>query len=74
MKTKTDLYENSHGTKPRGTGHWMIEVTGTDGHGSYTTETYSHYGRLTEAKANAAKRLKEECSRVKHIAQIIILP
>ena len=74
MTTTTETYENSHGRKPRGYGLWALNVTGTDGEGSYTTETYFITGKLTDVKRQAARRLKSDVSAVKSITEIEILP
>ncbi len=74
MKTDTTQYEFSHGRKPKGRGMWVLDVTGTDGRGAYTSERYMIAGTLANARKEAARRLKQECSRVVSITLIEVLP
>ena len=74
MKITLERYEFSHGRKPRGKGLWAVEVTGTDEKGSFTKETYFIAGNLSDARKEAARRLKQDCDRVKRIAEIVVLP
>jgi hypothetical protein len=74
MKTTTGTYENTHGRKPRGYGLWALNVTGTDGQGSYTTETYFITGKLTDVSRQAVRRLKSDVSAVRTVTEIEILP
>lgn len=74
MTTETGLYENTHGKSPKGYGLWWFKITGTDNKGSYTTDELSATGKLTEAKAAACRRMKQEIAGVKTITNIIVLP
>jgi hypothetical protein len=59
MRTNTEKFENSHGRKPRGHGFWGFELTGTDGHGRYTTQEYFESGKLTDAKESCLPQVQE---------------
>ncbi len=74
MTTDTTKYEFSHGRKPKGYGRWAFEVTGIDGQGAYTTEKYFISGKMSDARKEAARRLKQECSRVVMITRVEVLP
>ena len=74
MKADTTQYQFSHGKEPKGSGLWAFEVTGTDGDGAYTTETYFISGKYGDAKKEAVKRFKQECSAVKEITEVVVLP
>lgn len=74
MTTITTAYENTHGRKPKGTGNWALRVTGTNGRGAYTSETYFLYGPLPEAKREATRRMKLDVGAVKTVTAIEILP
>ena len=74
MKTNTERYEFSHGKKPRGKGLWALELTGTDGQGSYTKQEYHESGNLGEAKKQACRRFKNEVGGVKSITEVTVLP
>lgn len=74
MRTETSQYENSHGKKPSGRGCWMLELTGTDGKGSYTTQNFSGYGTLSEVRKNSVRRFKSECGAVKSVTEVVVLP
>ena len=74
MRTNTTLFENSHGKKPKGNGNWWLEVVGTDGKGSYTTETYNVRGTLAEAKKEAKRLMLQEIGAVKSVVEITVLP
>ena len=74
MKTETTQYEFSHGKKHKGYGAWMLEVTGTDGNGSYTTETYQITDKLGDAKKAAVRRMKAEIGAVKNVVEITVMP
>jgi len=50
MRTNTNEFEFSHGRKPKGFGYWALELTGTDGQGRYTSQTYFESGNLAEVK------------------------
>ena len=74
MRTETTQYECSHGRTPKGYGMWALVATGTDGKGSYTSETYFITGNFGEARKQAAKRLKQDCGAVKTVTEIAVLP
>ncbi len=74
MRTNTNEYQFSHGKKPRGLGNWCLRLTGTNGQGSYTTETFFVHGLLTEAKRDACRRFKNEVGGVKSIVECEVLP
>jgi len=74
METNTQQYEFSHGRKPRGEGYWAFRLTGTDGNGRYTSETYFEHGKLGEAKAAACRRMKREIGGVKQVVEVEVLP
>lgn len=74
MKINTESFEFSHGKAPKGRGLWALYATGTDGDGAYTSETYYINGKLSDAIREAAKNLKRDCSRVKAIVDVEVLP
>jgi len=74
MRTNTEKYEFSHGSKPKGRGCWILELTGTDGNGSYTTQEYTERGTLSEARKNAVRRFKSEVGGVKEVTEVEVLP
>jgi hypothetical protein len=53
---------------------WALVATGTDGKGSYTSETYFITGDFGDARKQAAKRFKQDCSGVKRVTEIVVLP
>jgi len=74
METNTTEYVNSHGKEPRGRGLWLLKLTGTDGEGRYTDETYMVAGTLAQARKQAVKRMKQEIGGVKTVVGVTVLP
>lgn len=74
MRTNTDQFRNSHGKAPKGYGTWAFEITGTDGRGAYTTETYFITGKMSDARKQAIKRMKSDIGAIKEITEIVVLP
>lgn len=74
MKLDTSKFEGTHGKKPTGRGLWIFEILGTDGNGAYTSFTESAYGTPSTAKAQAVKNAKSQCSAVKKIVEVVVLP
>lgn len=72
--TNTTRYEFSHGRKPKGRGYWGLEITFTDGHGRYSSETVFAYGTLAEARKTAWNQIKSTVGGAKSIVEVIVLP
>jgi len=74
MRINTNEYQFSHGKKPRGRGYWMLEISASDGRGSFTTETASGEGLLSAVIAGTCADLKNRVARIKTICEVTVLP
>jgi len=74
MTVNTSQYEFAHGHKPRGQGFWAFEMTFTDGHGRFSTETVFANGTPAQARKQAWQQLKAECGAVKELVEVTVLP
>lgn len=74
MRTNTEHYVMGHGKKPRGIGCWTFNITGTDGNGSYLTESVMEHGIFGEAKKMAVRNFKNSSGRIKSIVEVVVLP
>lgn len=75
MRTNTDDYVRAWGKKPRGRGVWFLRVFGRLEDGILPKEEiYCISGLLSEAKKEAARRMKRESSRVEEVVEIEVCP
>lgn len=74
MRTNTEKYLASHGTKPKGYGGWCFEMVGTDGNGAWLRETIRATGTLTDAKRAAVSEFKALSGRIKRVEEVVVLP
>lgn len=76
MKTtfQTDDYVNAHGKNPKGSGNWAFRISGTDGHGSWTTidRCFFANGTLTAAKRAAKQRGTNEVRSIGRVRELVI--
>lgn len=74
MNFDTSAYQFAHGRKPRGWGHWWMEVTGGDANGRFITETYQVTGTIPEARKRAMARMRAEVGGVRRIFNVVVCP
>jgi len=74
MRMNTEKYEFSHGKKPRGSGHWLFAITGSDGCGRYITELRKSSGTLSLARKQAIYSFRSEIGSVKEIIEVEVMP